>query len=111
MTQGRIRKSQNWKLLKYVYSFSTVGVALSKEEKYSGWTKYQYPGYIKKMGQSKAARNQLENISNKLGEKLHLSQKDAKRTLPFISKMLNEKEDLAEKLDLNEEEIKFIRKF
>lgn len=111
MFQGRIRTTQNWKLLKYVYSSLTVGVALSKQEKYSGWTKYQYPGYIKQMGQSKAARNKLDTISNKLGEKLHLSKRDSKRTLPFISIMLDNQPELEEQLGLDEEEVEFIKEF
>ena len=111
MYQGRIRQTQNWKLLKHVYNNLTVGIALSKEEKYDGWTKYQYPDYIKQMGQSKAARNKLKTISQKLGEKLHLSQKDAKRTLPFISKMINHNPDLAQELQLEEDETEFIKKF
>ena len=111
MYQGRIRQTQNWKLLKHVYNNLTIGIALSKDEKYSGWTKYQYPGYIKQMGQSKAARNQLNTISQKLGEKLHLSQKDAKRTLPFISKMLDHNPELAQKLQLDQDEQEFIKKF
>ena len=88
---GRIRRRMNWKLLKYVYDFSTIGVALSKEEKYKGWTKYQYPSKIKQMGQSRASRQKLDSISKKMGEKLHMSKKDVKADLPLYSNLFIEK--------------------
>ena len=108
---GRIMRDQNWKLLKYVYTFSTVGVALSKEEKYGGWTKYQYPSKIKKMGQSRASRNKLKSISSKLGEKLHISGNESVREMPFISQMINARPEVIEELELEEDEVEFIKEF
>lgn len=108
---GRIRIRQHWKLLKYVYFFSSVGVALSKDEKYDGWTKYQYPGKIKKMGQTHAARNTMDNISSKLSDKMHISKREAKRSLPFLAEILKDQPELSEELELNEKEIEFIEKF
>lgn len=108
---GRIRRRMKWKLLKYVYDFSTIGVALSKEEKYKGWTKYQYPSKIKQMGQSRASRQKLDSISKKMGEKLHMSKKDVKADLPLYSNLFEEKPGIAESLELEEDEVEFIGKF
>lgn len=108
---GRIMRDQNWKLLKYVYTFSTVGIALSKEEKYSGWTKYQYPSKIKRMGQSRASRNKLESISSKLGEKLHISGNESVREMPFISQMIDAKPEVIDEMELEEDEVEFIKEF
>jgi len=108
---GRIMKRQNWKLLKYVYFFSSVGVALSKDEKYDGWTKYQYPGKIKRMGQSHAARNRMDSIASKLSEKMHISKREAKRSLPFLAEVLEDNPDLAEDFDFDEKEVDFVKKF
>jgi replication factor C large subunit len=108
---GRIRRRMNWKLLKYVYRFSTAGVALAKEEKYDGWTKYQYPTKIRKMGQSRAARNKLESIGGKIGEKLHVSTATARSELPFLAAIIEKEPEVAEQLDLEEEEVEFVRKF
>lgn len=108
---GRIMRDQNWKLLKYVYTFSTVGVALSKEEKYDGWTKYQYPSKIKRMGQSRASRSKLESISSKLGEKLHISGNESVREMPFISQMIDARPEVIEELELEEDEVEFIKEF
>lgn len=108
---GRIRRSMNWKLLKYVYSFSTIGVALSKQEKYQGWTKYQYPSKIRKMGSSRASRNKLQEISSKLSEKLHISLNESKSTMPFIAMLIENDEDFIEQLGLDEDEVEFLEKF
>ncbi|MFT4867997.1 MAG: replication factor C large subunit [Candidatus Nanohaloarchaea archaeon] len=109
---GRIRRRMNWKLLKYVYAFSTIGVALSKQERYQGWTKYQYPSKIRQMGSSRASRNKLEEISKKLGEKLHVSLNESKSMMPFIALLLEYNEErFAEQLDLDEDEVEFIEKF
>ncbi|MFB6203348.1 MAG: replication factor C large subunit [Candidatus Nanohaloarchaea archaeon] len=109
---GRIRNTQNWKLLKYVYHFSTIGVALAKDEKYSGWTKYQYPSKIRQMGSSRASRNTLQSISSKLGEELHLSSRDVKKMLPEMSVFLeNYEEGLQEELELSDDEVEFIHRF
>jgi replication factor C large subunit len=108
---GRIRRRMNWKLLKYVYDFSTIGVALAKEEKYKGWTKYQYPSKIRQMGQSRASRQKLDSISSKMGEKLHMSKKDVKADLPLYSLLLSERPEIAEGLELDEGEVEFIENF
>ncbi|WP_414836507.1 replication factor C large subunit [Candidatus Nanohalococcus occultus] len=108
---GRIRNTMNWSLLKYVYHFSTIGVALAKNQKYSGWTKYQYPSKIRRMGSSRAARNKLESIEKKVGKKLHVSGREARAMLPFISGLLEENSELAEQLELEEDETEFISSF
>ncbi|MFQ3308202.1 MAG: replication factor C large subunit [Candidatus Nanohaloarchaea archaeon] len=108
---GRIRIRQNWKLLKYVYFFSSVGVALSKDEKYDGWTKYQYPGKIKRMGQTHAARNRMDGIASKLSDKMHISKREAKRSLPFLAEILEDNPALAGDLEFDDKEVEFIEKF
>ena len=108
---GRIRRRMNWKLLKYVYDFSTIGVALAKEEKYQGWTKYQYPSKIKQMGQSQASRQKLDSISQKMGEKLHMSKKDVKADLPLYANLFSERPEIADSLQLEDKEKEFLEKF
>jgi replication factor C large subunit len=108
---GRIRRRQNWKLLKYLYKFSTVGVALSKDEKYDGYTKYQYPSKIRQMGSSRGSRKKMDSVTSKIGEELHISGREATKTLPFISRLLEEDKSVAEDLELTEDEVEFVRKF
>lgn len=108
---GRIRRRMSWSLMKYIYEFSTVGVALGKDEKYSGWTKYQYPSKIKKMGQSRASRKKMGEVTSKIGRKLHLSPRDVKNDLPFYSRLLQNNKALKDQLELEEDEVEFVEKF
>jgi replication factor C large subunit len=112
--QGRMEQRQDWALLKYVYDLATVGVALSKDEKYSGWTKYSYPSSIRRMGQSKAARNRREAIGRKVGEELHLSATTATDLIPFLQLMFQRedwKENIVLALGLEEKEVEYIKEF
>jgi len=108
---GRIMRRQNWKLLKYVYKFSTVGVALSKYEKYSGYTRYQYPSKLKKMGSTRASRKKMSSITSKLGDKLHVSKSEARNSLPLFARLIEDKPVIGDQLELEEDEIEFINKF
>ncbi|WP_414838174.1 replication factor C large subunit [Candidatus Nanosalina sp. VS9-1] len=108
---GRIRRRQNWKLLKYLYKFSTVGVALSKDQKYSGYTRYQYPSKIKKLGSSRASRKRMESLTSKMSEKLHVSRKEARNSLPLFAILIEENEDLIEQFEFDEDEVELIEKF
>jgi len=111
LNNGRIRKSMNWSLLKYVYDFSTVGIALAKEEKYGGWTRYQYPSKLRKMGQSRASRSKLESIGKKVGKNLHVSTSESVRLLPFLAQVIDHNPDVKDQLDLEENEVEFIENF
>ncbi|MFO7794394.1 MAG: replication factor C large subunit [Candidatus Nanohaloarchaea archaeon] len=108
---GRIRKRMSWSLMKYMYEYLTVGVALSKDEKYDGWTKYQYPSKIKKMGSSHASRNRMDSLTSKLGENLHISQRDAINSMPLYREIITSNEDTIEELGLEEKEIELMKKF
>jgi replication factor C large subunit len=108
---GRIRKRMNWSLLKYLYEFLTVGVALSKEEKYEGWTKYQYPSKIRNMGSSKASRNTMDSLTSKIGENLHISKREAVNQMSLYSQIILSDEGLEEKFELNERETEMLEKF
>lgn len=112
--RGRIRKGQNWTLLKYVYELMSVGVALSKDEKYGGFTKYQYPSRIKKMGQSKAKRKKRDDIGAKISEHLHVSVTTARQIIPFLQILFEReewRENIITELELTEDEIEYIESF
>lgn len=112
--RGRIRRGQNWGLLKYVYGIMTAGVALAKDEKYSGFTRYGYPSRIKKMGRSKSMRNKRDAIGSKIGEKLHISISEASQTIPVLQELFRRddwKHNIVEHLELEDDEVEFIESF
>ena len=108
---GRVRRTMNWSLIRYVYLFTTVGVALAKEERYSGWTNYQYPSKIREMGRSKASRKKRSEIGEKIGQKTHISISRSTSELFFLSKVLNEKPEVGDQLGLTDEEAEFVKDF
>ncbi len=112
--KGRMIKNQNWKLLRYVYEHMTCGVAVSKKEKYKGFTRYGYPSKIKKMGRSKATRKKRKDISKKISKKIHTSTSTATEVLPLFKYLLKKEEwrkNIIEEMELTEEEVEFIEKF
>lgn len=112
--RGRMMKNQDWNLLKYVYAFMTVGVALSKEEKYKGWTKYGYPSKIRRMGQSRAARSKRDSIGEKVGDELHISVTEATDMIPLLQLLFEDeewKENIVSELQLEDKEVEFIEAF
>lgn len=112
--KGRMHQRQHWGLLKYVYELMTVGVSLSKEEKYSGWTKYGYPSTIRKMGKSKASRATRDSIAEKISDRTHMAATDAVDMLPLLAMLFDEpalREALIDRLELEEKEIEFIASF
>lgn len=75
--KGRIRRGQHWGFLKYANALATAGVALSKEETYRKFSKYQFPSAIRVMGQTKKSREMLKGIKQKVARKLHISMDEA----------------------------------
>nr|EGQ40121.1 MAG: replication factor C large subunit [Candidatus Nanosalinarum sp. J07AB56] len=108
---GRVRRTMNWSLMRYVYLYTTVGVALAKEERYSGWTNYQYPSKIRDMGKSNSSRKKRSEIGEKIGEKLHISISKSVSELFFLSQVLEENPGVGDQLGLTSEEVEFVKDF
>lgn len=109
----RIRRRQNWALLKYVIDLMAGGVALSKKEKYRKFTKYRPPQRLIRYGKSKATRKNIKNLSKKIGNKVHCSSKIVKASyLPMLKVVFEKNKEWRKKIidDLNlvEEEIDLI---
>ena len=81
----RIWRRQNWKLLSYFIDLMTGGVAVSKENVYKKFTKYQYPENIMILGRSKSKRFIEKEAMNKMKEELHCSIRKIKwEFLPYL---------------------------
>lgn len=112
--RGRMRANQDWTLLKYVYDLLTIGVAVAKDDKYSGWTRYGYPSKLKMMGRSKGARAKRDSIGRKVGDALHVSMSDATDLIPFLQLLFADaemKDALVRDLELEEQEVDYIESF
>lgn len=104
----RIISRQNWKLLAYVIDLMTGGVAVSKNQMYRKFTRYQYPSNIMILGRTKLTRAQSNVVLKKIGEQLHCSLRKMKfEYVPFM-KIFGRKKiarnNLANYFKLSEEE-------
>ncbi len=77
--RGRIIRAQYWRYQAYASDLMSVGVAVSKKERYTKFFKYQYPSKIRKMGQSKIARAQMNAFLSKIAPHLHTSKREARK--------------------------------
>ncbi len=77
--RGRIVRAQYWRYQAYASDLMSVGVAVSKKERYTKFFKYQYPSKIRKMGQSKIARAQMNAFLSKIAPHLHTSKREARK--------------------------------
>lgn len=95
----RIRRHQKWGLLKYMIDLMCGGVAISKKEKYRKFTRYKPPGRFIRYGRSKKHRKELDELSKKIGERVHASSKVVKRDyLPLLQVIFENREDWKENI-------------
>jgi len=112
--RGRIRATQNWKLLRYVYDFMTAGVAMSRERtKPSGWVPFRFPERIRWLSRTKSERQLRSAIGMKIRRKCHISSVRAvKEVLPYIRIIFEENPEMAagiaKWLDLDETMVDYL---
>ncbi|MBI2080093.1 hypothetical protein HYT84_04975 [Candidatus Micrarchaeota archaeon] len=105
---GRIKKS-HWGYFKYSIDFITAGVALSKSHKSNYFVRYQFPSYLRLMGQTVDRRAKLKSIGKKIGRITHSNYREASEYLHIIKHFLESDFDSACGFyNLEEEEAAFI---
>lgn len=95
--RGRIRATQNWKLLRYVLDFMTAGVAMSRRRtKPSGWVPFRFPERIQWLSRTKKERQMRKLIGMKIRRKMHVSSVRAvKEILPYIRVIFEDNAEMA----------------
>ena len=111
--KARIRRWQYWRFLVYMNFFMTVGVSLSKEEKYKRFVRYSPPSRIFKMWQANMKYEKRKHIAGKIAKKLYSSPREIiKDTLPYIQIMCKKSKKMAkvisEEFDLTKEEMNWM---
>lgn len=108
MFNRRIRKRQYWRFLVYINSLLTAGIATAKDEKYKGFVKYRPTQRLLKLWRANMKYKKRTAIAEKIAEKTHSSTNDIiKDSLPFIRNFV---EDVSEYLELNDDELEWLRK-
>lgn len=109
---GRIWRNQHYGFMKYANDLMSAGVALSKEQKYSGFTRYSFPGHISSMSRSKGERGLRKSVAAKIAKQCHVSTKTAVQDyLPMFCLLMNDKgraPKLAAQFEFSEEELEFL---
>lgn len=84
--EARIRRSQNWSLLKYVRSLAFAGVAAARRESQPHFVSYSFPAVLKALGESKKNRALLKTALAKIAVGLHCSRRQATETALVFSR-------------------------
>lgn len=106
---GRVKIRQSYGLWRYATFLMTAGVQSARSKPRHGYIAFRPPGYWRRMGQSKKARNIRDSAASKVARHLHISKGLAKLELMgFIGTLLRSKKvasRVAAELDLNPDEI------
>lgn len=110
---GRIKKQQHWRFLVYVNTFLSAGIALSKKEKNKKFINYTPTKRILKIWKSNMKLACKKSIVEKLSKKIHCSTQKAMNEINFFKTACKNKkfiEMFAESLELEEDEVKWMKK-
>ncbi|MBU0929602.1 MAG: replication factor C large subunit [Nanoarchaeota archaeon] len=105
--RGRITKWQHWRFLVYIYDLISAGIAVSKKNKYYGFTKYRKPARILEIWKFNQKNKLKKDISIKIAKKVHTSIKHVKKDFLFYKRFINK--DIIKELNLSEEEAEFLK--
>ena len=92
---GRTHRRQHYGLWKYACNLMFGGVAVAKTRLYRGYTRYDFPSWLRKMSASKAKRGRRRRAAAKIGRHLHMSSDKTREVLPYLEAMLTRDEELA----------------
>ncbi|MBW2991117.1 replication factor C large subunit [Candidatus Woesearchaeota archaeon] len=113
--KGRIMRWQYYRFYVYCYNLLSAGVALSKDEKYRNLVNYKPTSRILKLWFAKQRNAKKRAIAEKIGDKTHTSTKRALQdTLPYMKPIYKKNKKQAEQithyLDLDKEQVEWMRK-
>jgi len=112
--RGRIRKTQNWTLLRYFIDMMTAGVATSWSQRSHGWTPFIFPKRIGYLSRTKARRALLREIGMKIRRRCHISSTRAiNEVLPYLRVILENNPEtaagLARYFSFDEDTVEFLK--
>ena len=108
---GRIRRWQYYRYYVYCYLLLSVGIALSKDKKYSSAPKYSQPSRLLKYWQKNMQYAKRKAIVAKLAQATNISQKTALQdSLPLLLPVLVNNKNIQDELDITDDEISWLKK-
>lgn len=84
--RGRIRRTQDYSLTRYVIDYMTAGVAMARQNtKVHGWIPFKFPTRIQALSRSRADRAVQRSIGEKIKRRNHISiVRASKEVLPYL---------------------------
>lgn len=109
---GRIRSTMHWRFLVYIDALMSAGVAVSKQNSKRQFLRYQRSSRPLTMWIMNNKYAKRKSIASKLALYTHSSSRSAVDNLFYIKKMFEKKEcnHIIKELNLNEEEVEWLRK-
>ncbi|RLI38215.1 replication factor C large subunit [Candidatus Bathyarchaeota archaeon] len=110
--RGRIIRTQDWGLGRYVSTFMTAGVAMAKRSK-PGFVRFSFPERIRYLARGRSERELQNAIARAIKRRCHTSAKEAKeKIMPYLRFIFQNNPrmaaGLAKWLDLDEEAIRYL---
>jgi replication factor C large subunit len=84
--RGRIRRTQDWALTRYVIDFMTAGVAMAREKTTpAGFVPLRFPERIKTLSKTRSERQMRREIGFKIKKRCHTSANSAAKEIsPYL---------------------------
>ena len=108
--RGRIYRQQFWRFLVYQNIFQSAGISYAKDKPKATFTKYERPQRILKIWLNNRITAKKKTISQKYARYVHCSTSRAMQDFQIIKKIIASKPEIANNLNLSDEEMDFIRK-
>ncbi len=113
--KANIRRRNHWRFLSYIYYYLTVGIALSKDEKYNGFSRLRPPKRILNLWIANNKRAAMKSLAEKLYKKIHTGKNTLlKENIYYIKFILKHDntflEQFKEELELEKKELDWIKK-
>ncbi len=110
---GRIFSKQYYRFWSYSNQLMSAGVSVVKHRKHTGWTRYAFPTWLRKMSDSKAKRGTKKTISSKIADENHATtDRVNSEILPYFKILFKNdtgfREKMVDKLDLDKSETAFL---
>ncbi len=111
--RGRIKRWQHWRYLVYMKDLLTAGISLAKKEKYQNFTDYKESSRLLKIWIANAKNMKRKAIAEKWAEETHISSKRAFKDIFFLKVIFKNKnfaKEIADDLELEKEEVDWLKK-
>lgn len=110
---GRVMKRQYFGYWSYANDLISFGMCAAKSRPYHGFIRYQFPGYLLKMGRSKAMRGAKQSVGLRLGAVCHTSAHSAViDIMPYVRQLFQKDQEFRlaamSLFDLDEEDAAFL---